>query len=670
MGKHRKKSKRGQSDHAVVPFHQPQMVVDPGRKVKKNKKRRDSTSSSSSSSCSSSSTDMNRDKNLHRGATLLYKIPKVRLQQCAEAACKKLDSTLTAKCDNNDLARLIWLVTGTPPNIKISWLRAKTYKQVSQKMKKAGKRVKQLNVERWDKLVLELTTDSSSEGIARVAAREGFDASWLSSMGRETPKKPRKVGIEPAPAQDDDAGPPPTGALPKPAPDRNGVAEPSTMAVSHAVVKPPRGSDDGSGSSNNSSVSDDAESESDTPEGGNEADRTAGSSDERPLLPPAIAQPHRGQVGDMGSHQSGDAPAKRRRRSSALRPEPHQQVPQQNAFAQEQLQQQMQGQQQEQLQPQQPPNALAQQQQQERLQQQLQVQQLQSPPSPQRTTVAPTTTTTVAAAGTTVAPTATTTVAAAGTAGAAPHQHLPQQPPPPPQQLQQQQLPQQQEQQEQQQQQQQQQLLQEQGQAQQPLPQQQQQEISEEAKARIARNREAALERKRRKMVAQTEVVQEESRSHVEKKEAEEPNPGDLAPASSNGSSGSRGSSASNNAHQAAPEEAGPPEAALEAAPVTDGPTICTICREPLGESAAHNMALPCSHVFHTECITRWRNMIGRPIDKSCPFKCDVSWDALPDLPAEEEAVEEEAVEPVQAATSVQLQTVLSVDAELASVFG
>ena len=34
---------------------------------------------------------------------------------------------MTASCDNSDLARVIWFISHTRPNIKVAWLRAKTY---------------------------------------------------------------------------------------------------------------------------------------------------------------------------------------------------------------------------------------------------------------------------------------------------------------------------------------------------------------------------------------------------------------------------------------------------------------------------------------------------------------------------------------------------------------
>ena len=74
---------------------------------------------SSDASSSSSDEPAEDDKNLHRGATTLLKMPKVRLQQLVEAVDPALDSCTTADMGPEDLCRIIWMTTRMKPTAKL-----------------------------------------------------------------------------------------------------------------------------------------------------------------------------------------------------------------------------------------------------------------------------------------------------------------------------------------------------------------------------------------------------------------------------------------------------------------------------------------------------------------------------------------------------------------------
>ncbi len=85
-----------------------------------------SSSSSSSESCSSNAAD----KLLHRGATLVMRLPRIRIQQILEAVDPSFDSILTAEATVEDMCRILWVTAGTRPNTKVTNFRAKTYKDL------------------------------------------------------------------------------------------------------------------------------------------------------------------------------------------------------------------------------------------------------------------------------------------------------------------------------------------------------------------------------------------------------------------------------------------------------------------------------------------------------------------------------------------------------------
>ena len=68
---------------------------------------------------------------------------------------------------------------------------------------------------------------------------------------------------------------------------------------------------------------------------------------------------------------------------------------------------------------------------------------------------------------------------------------------------------------------------------------------------------------------------------------------------------------------------AGQPTAGSETPPDREE-HLCVICQNTMLPSE-DRQALPCMHLFHTHCIETYVNCKGQPIDKCCPFKCNVS---------------------------------------------
>ncbi len=135
--------------------------------------------SDSSSFESSSSPEVQKDMALHRGATFICRLPKVRLQQMLESVNALFDAPLTSSLDNFDLCRLIWVFTRTQPDVKTCFLRAKSYKELCRKMRRAGKRVsKTLGPVKYQEVLDELAM-LTPDMVSRVAEREGFCERWF-----------------------------------------------------------------------------------------------------------------------------------------------------------------------------------------------------------------------------------------------------------------------------------------------------------------------------------------------------------------------------------------------------------------------------------------------------------------------------------------------------------
>jgi len=77
--------------------------------------------------------------------------------------------------------------------------------------------------------------------------------------------------------------------------------------------------------------------------------------------------------------------------------------------------------------------------------------------------------------------------------------------------------------------------------------------------------------------------------------------------------------------------------------PVEEEPDPCPICLEKIqvGESVT---ALPCAHVCHNECLSKWRASRpgGIPLHH-CPMRCERTWQSeMEHVPSEWELVEAE----------------------------
>ena len=97
--------------------------------------------SSSSEDADTAEANNNDAKHLHRGATFLGKLPKIRLQELAESGCAEFDTLFISGLERDDLCRLLWLTTSVRPDAKTVNFRAKNYKELSEQCKVARDRV-------------------------------------------------------------------------------------------------------------------------------------------------------------------------------------------------------------------------------------------------------------------------------------------------------------------------------------------------------------------------------------------------------------------------------------------------------------------------------------------------------------------------------------------------
>jgi hypothetical protein len=171
----------------MMPQMMPMMMQAPTAPWGKEPAGPSSRNSSSTDSSSSSSVDQKKkaDKNLHKGTTFFGKLPKVRLQQICESIHEQFDAPATCNLKNEDMSNLIWLFTRAQPDVKVCFFRAKTYKQLCRKMRKAGERVENSMSEAAHKhLLQELSTLNASE-IHKAAMQHGFMEEWLQFGGNK-----------------------------------------------------------------------------------------------------------------------------------------------------------------------------------------------------------------------------------------------------------------------------------------------------------------------------------------------------------------------------------------------------------------------------------------------------------------------------------------------------
>jgi len=74
----------------------------------------------------------------------VLKVPKCHQLDAIAMVDPKLDSTLTGKCDADEVCVILWLLTRIRPNFKIPDLRCEYYEQLFEKYKQAADRIKDL----------------------------------------------------------------------------------------------------------------------------------------------------------------------------------------------------------------------------------------------------------------------------------------------------------------------------------------------------------------------------------------------------------------------------------------------------------------------------------------------------------------------------------------------
>ena len=112
-------------------MQQPMMMQHPTQQPQS--QQEPESSSDSSSSSSSDENDAKYQKaagnRVTRSASVLLKLPRVRLMQLVEATSAEFDSALLSSLESEDLCRLAYITTRIRPDTKCMSLRVKTYKE-------------------------------------------------------------------------------------------------------------------------------------------------------------------------------------------------------------------------------------------------------------------------------------------------------------------------------------------------------------------------------------------------------------------------------------------------------------------------------------------------------------------------------------------------------------
>ena len=93
-----------------------------------------------------------------------------------------LDSTLTGKCDADELAIIVWLLTRIRPDFKIADLRCVYYEDVFEKYEKAASRLRDHDPADFHFTLTKLQTlldEDELDQILALALELGFNAAWL-----------------------------------------------------------------------------------------------------------------------------------------------------------------------------------------------------------------------------------------------------------------------------------------------------------------------------------------------------------------------------------------------------------------------------------------------------------------------------------------------------------
>ena len=117
-------------------------------------------------------------------ATLLWQLPKNRLQGLVEALEKSWDEIATDDFGKEELCRLVYVLSGVKGNLGISGYRAMPYERFFEKMATAQRRyINDISNCRYDQIIAALTP-LTIQKVMVASDRCGFDKAWM-----ERPKK-------------------------------------------------------------------------------------------------------------------------------------------------------------------------------------------------------------------------------------------------------------------------------------------------------------------------------------------------------------------------------------------------------------------------------------------------------------------------------------------------
>ena len=80
---------------------------------------------------------------ISKSVSTIQKVPKCHQVDGIQHVDASIDSTLSGKCDQDELAVIVWLLTRIKPDFKVSDLRCDYYEQIFEKYQCAGKRIKE-----------------------------------------------------------------------------------------------------------------------------------------------------------------------------------------------------------------------------------------------------------------------------------------------------------------------------------------------------------------------------------------------------------------------------------------------------------------------------------------------------------------------------------------------
>ena len=132
--------------------------------------------------------DKKPDNSLTTGATVLCKLPEVRIQQIIEGIDSRLDTTLTGELDRRILAMIIQILCGMRPNRKVRPLQCATYEDLVRKMQLAAQRVR--SKEGHDRMenatVLMVNSSCSKEMITKLATEFNWEeGNWIQTLSKK-----------------------------------------------------------------------------------------------------------------------------------------------------------------------------------------------------------------------------------------------------------------------------------------------------------------------------------------------------------------------------------------------------------------------------------------------------------------------------------------------------